>query len=88
MVERAENEMTRGKKKVAGHYCRICGRHRANEKFGGRGHARHICKDCESAMKREERQKAKLNTDQLQAPEEGIDDEVELGKLLHCKIFD
>ena len=29
-----------------GHYCRICGRTRANEKFSGKGHASHICKDC------------------------------------------
>lgn len=29
-----------------GHYCRICGRTRANEKFSGKGHAKHICKDC------------------------------------------
>jgi hypothetical protein len=29
-----------------GHYCRICGRTRANEKFSGRGHRDHICKDC------------------------------------------
>jgi hypothetical protein len=30
-----------------GHYCRICGRIRANEKFSGRGHRDHICKDCQ-----------------------------------------
>lgn len=36
-----------GKRKPVGHYCRICGRSRANEKFGGRGHALHICKDCQ-----------------------------------------
>jgi hypothetical protein len=29
------------------HYCRICGRSRANEKFSGRGHRDHICKDCQ-----------------------------------------
>ena len=29
-----------------GHYCRICGHYRANEKFSGRGHTTHICKDC------------------------------------------
>ena len=29
------------------HYCRICGRNRANEKFSGRGHRDHICKDCQ-----------------------------------------
>ncbi len=32
--------------KRTGHYCRICGRYRANEKFSGRGHKIHICKDC------------------------------------------
>ena len=29
-----------------GHYCRICGITRANEKFSGKGHKNHICKDC------------------------------------------
>ena len=29
------------------HYCRICGRNRPNEKFSGRGHRDHICKDCQ-----------------------------------------
>lgn len=48
-----------GKKKPAGHYCRICGRRRANEKFGGRGHALHTCKDCQRELKREARQKRK-----------------------------
>ena len=48
-----------GKKKPAGHYCRICGCRRANEKFGGRGHALHICKDCQRDLKREARQKRK-----------------------------
>ena len=33
-------------KKHQGHYCRICGRYRANEKFSGGGHKNHICKDC------------------------------------------
>lgn len=30
-----------------GHWCRICGRTRANEKFSGRGHRDHVCKDCQ-----------------------------------------
>ena len=34
------------RKKLPGHYCRICGRRRPNEKFSGKGHATHICKDC------------------------------------------
>jgi hypothetical protein len=29
-----------------GHYCKICGEHKANEKFSGKGHAAHICKAC------------------------------------------
>ena len=29
-----------------GHYCKICGQYKANEKFSGRGHATHICKAC------------------------------------------
>jgi hypothetical protein len=33
-------------KKPRGHYCRICGQRKANEKFSGRGHAAHICKAC------------------------------------------
>lgn len=46
------------KKKAPGHYCKICGRRRANEKFSGKGHASHICKDCQklSAEKRNELQ--------------------------------
>ena len=32
--------------KPQGHYCKICGRRMANEKFSGSGHAAHICKDC------------------------------------------
>lgn len=31
-----------------GHYCKICGEHKANEKFSGKGHANHICKACAS----------------------------------------
>lgn len=29
-----------------GHYCKVCGEHKANEKFSGKGHAAHICKAC------------------------------------------
>ncbi|NDV93661.1 hypothetical protein D0T84_01845 [Dysgonomonas sp. 521] len=34
------------KKKRQGHYCRICGEYKANERFSGKGHAKHICKEC------------------------------------------
>ena len=39
---------------IMGHYCHICGRVRANEKFSGRGDRDHICKDCQR-LPREER---------------------------------
>ena len=29
-----------------GHYCIGCGESRPNEKFSGKGHKQHICKDC------------------------------------------
>ena len=34
--------------KPRGHYCWVCGQHKPNEKFSGRGHANHICKKCQS----------------------------------------
>ncbi len=36
-----------------GHYCRICGRTRANEKFSGKGHTIHVCKECARKPKEE-----------------------------------
>ena len=33
------------RKRQSGHYCWSCERRRANEKFSGKGHARHLCKD-------------------------------------------
>jgi ribosome-binding protein aMBF1 (putative translation factor) len=29
-----------------GHWCRICGRTRPNERFSGKGHRIHVCQDC------------------------------------------
>src|SRR5437773_7843989 len=29
-----------------GHFCWMCQRHRPNEAFSGKGHARHLCKEC------------------------------------------
>ena len=34
------------KKRPHGHYCKICGEYKANEKFSGKGYAAHICKAC------------------------------------------
>ena len=33
-------------RKPPGHYCWACNRRRPNERFSGRGHARHLCRDC------------------------------------------
>ena len=38
-------------KQRRGHYCRICGRRKPNEKFSGRGHRVHVCKDCAQMSK-------------------------------------
>lgn len=35
------------------HYCIICGRSRPSEKFNGKGHKNHICKDCAKLPKEE-----------------------------------
>lgn len=32
--------------KPKGHYCKVCGQHKANEQFSGQGHSAHICKAC------------------------------------------
>ena len=40
--------------KRRGHYCRVCGEYKANEKFSGKGHASNICKKC-SALPLEKR---------------------------------
>ncbi|MBU0944391.1 MAG: hypothetical protein KJ804_18735 [Proteobacteria bacterium] len=36
-----------------GHWCRICGSIRPNEKFSGKGHRNHICKACSRKPKEE-----------------------------------
>lgn len=35
-------------KKPSGHYCKICGDRKPNERFSGKGHAKHICKECDA----------------------------------------
>ena len=47
------------KAKKRGHFCWACHRHRANEKFSGKGHARHICKDCAREQRAEVKKKRK-----------------------------
>ena len=41
------------RKRQSGHYCWSCDRRQANEKFSGKGHARHLCKDCARLGKEE-----------------------------------
>lgn len=47
--------------KKQGHYCKVCGRYRANEKFTGKGHATHICKDCANLPPEEKAKQEALN---------------------------
>ena len=53
--------------KSHGHYCKICGEYKANEKFSGKGHAAHICKACQS-MPVEERNKEEILTRMMNLP--------------------
>jgi mannose-6-phosphate isomerase-like protein (cupin superfamily) len=48
------------KRKQPGHYCWRCGRRRANEKFSGKGHAKHICKDCVAEQRAELKRKRQI----------------------------
>jgi len=45
--------MGRKRKSLPGHYCWCCGRRRPNEQFSGRGHRKHVCKDCMKLGKEE-----------------------------------
>jgi len=38
-----------------GHYCKICGRERPNEQFSGKGHRKHVCKQCARIPKEQRR---------------------------------
>jgi len=42
-----------------GHFCYICQRVRANERFSGRGHRDHVCKDC-ARLPRETRKELEI----------------------------
>ena len=41
--------------------CRVCDKSKANEKFSGRGHAAHICKQCASLPAAEKAERMTLN---------------------------
>ena len=44
-----------------GHYCKICGEYKANEKFSGKGHAAHICKTCSKLSAAEKAEAMTIN---------------------------
>ena len=44
-----------------GHYCKICGEYKANEKFSGKGHAAHICKACSQLSAAEQAEAMTIN---------------------------
>lgn len=44
-----------------GHYCKICGEYKANEKFSGRGHRTHICKACASQPAEQQAENIAIN---------------------------
>lgn len=54
-------KMAKKKKRHNGHYCKICGCHKSNESFTGKGHARHICKECQSLPKDEQADMMRCN---------------------------
>jgi hypothetical protein len=41
----ANKKKGKSRRKRRGHWCWACDRFRANERFTGRGHARHLCRD-------------------------------------------
>lgn len=47
--------------KQHGHYCKVCGCYKANEKFSGKGHAAHICKSCASLPPEQQAEQIALN---------------------------
>ena len=57
MPDKKSPKKKKKSRKLPGHYCWRCGRRRANEKFSGKGHAKHICKDCASEQRAEARKK-------------------------------
>jgi cupin 2 domain-containing protein len=48
------------KRKLPGHYCHRCHRRRANERFSGKGHTKHICKSCENEKRTEAKRKCQI----------------------------
>lgn len=53
--------MSKKKKRYRGHYCKVCGSILPNEKFSGKGHARHLCKKCSKLSKGKQEEAITLN---------------------------
>lgn len=68
--------------KPHGHFCKVCGEHKANEKFSGKGHAAHICKACMSLRMAVSLWKAHRLTFY------NLFSSVVLHKLANCEIYD
>lgn len=69
------------KKKQTGHFCRVCHTYKANEKFSGKGHAKHICKVCQNTpvSKRKEQEAAFMNSfEVIYRDEEELEELIEL----------
>lgn len=49
------------KRNPHGHYCKVCGEYKANEKFSGKGHAAHICKACSKLSPAERSEQMTIN---------------------------
>lgn len=47
--------------KKHGHYCKVCGCYKAHEKFNGKGHVAHICKNCASLPPEQQAEQASIN---------------------------
>ena len=47
-------------KRCRGHYYWVCSRMRSNESFSGKGHGKHICRECEIKMRAKAREKRRL----------------------------
>ena len=71
-------------------YCKICGRFRANEKFSGKGHSLHICKDCQRKIQEEQKTYERL-IPQVESLIEGVDNHVgvlaNVSALLHSSFL-
>lgn len=65
--------------KKHGHYCKVCGEYKANEKFSGKGHASHICKSCASLPAEKQAELMTLNR-LLNLPWEAIERTVVLAE--------